>query len=592
MTEAKNKKFFSWVSEIIRFFYPYVQRDRKYLFALSGLTIITTSTNALLIWELGSAIGQISNAEFDQLNRTLLIIAGLVLFNQIISFIYAYIINRVTLRFVDSVRGRLLEHIMYLSFPVLYYFKKGDLIARLTGDVDRVLTFAVNAPLNLFSTFTIFLVYSTMLFWIDWTLSLIVIAMAPIFFLSQHYVAPKTGAASQRFTQEQAKLLTVEDETLSNLRGISAFCSENNIREKHKNQFHIARIWALKLRQIRILYNSAFTVLLYLAGVIVVYSGVSSIKSGQLSIGVLVSFLIYVRNLTGPVRGLARMPLSLQVDRVAADRLMEVFNTKPDISVNESATEYKIEHGRIDFNHVSFSYPNQPQPVLKDLSLFVNAGETVALVGPSGSGKSTFAGLLLMFYEPQSGEILIDGVNIHQHTVKSLRNQISIVWQDPFIINGSIKENFLLASPNASDDQIIAACKSSHAWEFIKELDADIDTIVGTGGINLSIGQKQRLAIAQAFLRDSPILILDEASSALDSQSEQHLVEAIDKLCANRTTIIIAHRFSSIRNANRIFYFNGNGSITIGTHDELMGFHQGYSDALKWQTSVKNQIER
>ena len=590
MIKAKNKKFFSWVSEIFCFFYPYMKRDRKYLFILSGLNIVTTSTNAFLIWELGSAVGQISAGKFDLLNETLLVIAGLVLFNQIIGFVYAYIINRVTLRFVDSVRGRLLEHIMYLSFPVFYYFKKGELIARLTGDVDRMLTFVVNVPLNLFSTIIVFLVYATMLFSIDWALSLIVIAMAPVFFLSQHYVAPRTGAASRSFTQEKAKLLNVEEETLSNLRGISAFNGEDRIREKHQNQFNVARTWALKLRQINILYNSGFTVLLYLAGVIVVYSGVSSIESGQLSIGVLVSFLIYVRNLTGPVRGLARIPVRLQTDRIAADRLMEVLNTKPNILVDESAAEHKIEHGRIDFKHVTFSYPNQARPVFDDLTVSVNAGETVALIGPSGSGKSTFAGFLLRFHEPQSGEILIDGVDIHQHTVKSLRDQISIVWQDPFIINGSIRDNFLLALPTANDEQIIAACKSSHAWEFISKLEAGIDTVVGTGGINLSIGQKQRLTIAQAFLRDSPILILDEASSALDSQSEQQIVGAITELCANRTTIIIAHRFSSIRNARRIFYFNGNGSITIGTHDELMNSHQDYCDAVKWQTNMNSSI--
>lgn len=586
MAEVKSKRFLSWTGEIFRFFFPYVKRDRKYLFLLAGINVVTTSTSALLIWKLGSAIGQITDEKFDELNETLLIIAGLVLFNQIVRFIYAYIFNRVTLRFIDSVRGRVLEHVMFLSSPVFYDFKKGDLIARLTADVDRMLTFVVNAPLNAFSTAVLFIIYSSMLFWIDWTLSLIVMAMAPIFFLSQHFVAPKTGAMSRHFTQENAKLLTVEEETLSNLRGISAFNSEDRVREKHKNQFDLARKWALKLRLTRILYNSGFTILLYSAGVIVVYSGVSSIESGHLSIGVLVSFLIYIRNLTGPVRNLARMPINLQVDRIAADRLMELLNTKPNISVVDSAAEHKIEHGHIEFNHINFSYPKQEKPIFEDLTVSVKAGETVALVGPSGSGKSTFAGLLLRFNQAQKGEILIDDINIEQHTIKSLRDQVSIVWQDPFIINGSIQENFLLASPEASDEQIIAACQSSHAWEFICELEDGLATIVGTGGSNLSVGQKQRLAIAQAFLRDSPILILDEASSALDSQSEQHIVDAINKLCANRTTILIAHRFSSIRNADRIFYFNGNGLITIGTHDELMDSHEGYRDAVKWQTDV------
>ncbi len=590
MTEVKHKKLLSWSSEIFRFFYPSIRRDKKYLFTLAGLNIITTLLNAILILKLGSAIGLITDGKFGQLNETLLVIAGLVFVNQIIRLIYVHIFNRVTLRFVDSVRGKLLEHIMHLSFPVLQKYSKGDLIARLTSDVDRILTFVVKAPLNLFSTTIMFVVYSTTLFWIDWGLSLIVITMAPIFFLSQHYVAPKTGAASQRFTKEKASLLAIEDETLSNLRGISAFNGEDKVREKHKKQFNVARTWALKLRQIRILYNSGFTMLLYLAGVIVVYSGVSSIESGQLSIGALVSFLIYIRNMTGPVRSLARMPMMLHTDRVAANRLMEIMNLESRITISESEKVHKIEQGRIDFNNICFAYPNQAQPIFNGLSVSVNSGETVALVGPSGSGKSSFAGLLLRFHEPQSGEILIDGVNIQHHTSESLRNQISIVWQNPFIINGSIKENFLLSSPAANDNQIIAACKSSHAWEFINELEAGIDTIVGTGGINLSVGQEQRLAIAQAFLRDSPILILDEASSALDSQSEQHIVKAINKLCADRTTIIIAHRFSSIRNADRIFYLNGNGSITTGTHDELMSTHQDYCDAVKWQTNIDNKI--
>jgi len=215
----------------------------------------------------------------------------------------------------------------------------------------------------------------------------------------------------------------------------------------------------------------------------------------------------------------------------------------------------------------------------------IHAGESVALVGPSGTGKSTSAALLLRFYDPQEGSVSIDDIDIKTVSQTSLRNQISIVWQEPFFINGSIKENLLLARSDASDEQMINACKSSFSWDFVKDLEDGLDTIIGANGINLSVGQMQRLAIAQAFLRDTPILILDEASSSLDSHSEKMIVEALQSLRKNRTTLIIAHRYSSIRTANRILYFHGTGTVTSGTHEELMRDNADYKDAVNWQVS-------
>lgn len=196
---------------------------------------------------------------------------------------------------------------------------------------------------------------------------------------------------------------------------------------------------------------------------------------------------------------------------------------------------------------------------------------------------------MLRFFDPQQGVIAIDQTDIKTVSLESLRNQISIVWQEPFLINGTIRENLLLASPGATEDQMIRACQSGFAWEFVEKLEQGLDTIIGTkegaNGTSLSVGQKQRLAVAQAFVRDTPILILDEASSALDSHSEQVLVEAIDSLRKNRTTLIIAHRFSSIRSADRILYFNHNGAISTGTHEELMTTIEEYKEAVDWQTT-------
>jgi ABC-type multidrug transport system fused ATPase/permease subunit len=585
-TNNKPGAFMAWQREIIRYFSPYLNPDRHFMFVLGLLNLVMIASNTLLIWKLGTAISLISNADFTNLNQTLLIIAGIVLFNQVMQFVYAFIYQRMTLRFVDRVRGEVLGRIMDLSFPIYNRLDKGDLLVRLTGNTDRILAYVVNIPLNLASSIVVFIVYSSMVVWIDWQLALIALLLAPLFFLSQYFVAPKTGAAARRFTEERANLVSIEEQTLSNLKGISSFNCEEIMRDKQRKQFGIARKLALKVRQIRLIYNSIFTILLYLAGVVLVYSGVSGIQSGRLTVGVFVSFLIYIRYLTNPVRTIAGIPIQFQANRAAAERVMEVMHMQRPTQDVGSDTPLVVSRGEIAFNDISFSYPNSTNPVYSHLFVAIHAGESVALVGPSGSGKSTFASLILRFFDPQSGNITIDGTDIKTVSLTSLRQQISIVWQEPLLINGSIRENLLLAKHDATSEQMIAACQSGFAWEFIENLEQGLDTVIGASGINLSVGQKQRLAIAQAFLRDTPILILDEASSALDSHSERMVVEALQALRQSRTTLIIAHRISSIRNADRILYFNGNGSITTGTHEELMDSHAAYKDAVNWQTSL------
>lgn len=583
----KVERYLAWQKRIARFFLPYLKPDHTKLYLLSAFSLLMTATNAFLIWKLGTAVSQISGGEFAQLDNTLLMIAALALLSQVLRIAYAYVYQRLSLAFVDRLRGKMFEHIMEVSVPILQRFKKGDLMARLSSDVDRALTYVVNLPLNLFQNITVFVAYAVVLLWIDWKLSLIALTMAPFFFLSQLYVAPKSGEISRQFTKERVELASIEEQTLSNLRGISTFNSELFMRDTHKTQFDSARKWALKTREIQILYNSLFTALLYLAGVVVVYSGIAEIESGQLTIGALVSFLIYIRNITGPIRILARIPITLQSDRVAAERLMEILAMEPAVEDSESGRSLCVPHGDILFKDVSFTYPNQDRPVFSRLSVHIRAGESVALVGPSGAGKSTFAGLLLRFHDPQQGCICIDGVDIKSVSLRSLRNQISIVWQEPFLVNGSIRQNFYLAKPDATEAQMLDACKSSYAWEFVAGLEHGLDTVIGANGIELSAGQRQRLAIAQAFLRDTPLLILDEASSALDSRSEKMVTDALQALRKQRTTVIIAHRFSSIRSADRILYIDGKGCLTVGTHQELLAQHSEYKAAVDWQMAER-----
>jgi ATP-binding cassette subfamily B protein len=330
-------------------------------------------------------------------------------------------------------------------------------------------------------------------------------------------------------------------------------------------------------------FGVSFTVLIYLVGLLIVLFGVDAVRSGEVAVGLLVSFVLYLGYLTVPVRGLADIVFQYAGNTPAAERILQALDAQSMVDDAHADTALQVSQGRIEIDGVSFAYPGG-KTVLRDANVMIAGGETVALVGPSGSGKSTLAALLLRFYDPQQGEIRVDGQDLRAVSVASLRHHMAVVWQEGFIVNDTVRANLLMAQPDAKEQQIMEACRRSHAWEFIDALPQGLDTPLGAGGMELSGGQKQRLAIAQAFLRNAPILILDEASSALDSQSEQAIVEGLAELSAERTTLVIAHRFSSIRSADRVIYFEANGSLTVGRHEELLAKHPAYREAVEWQT--------
>jgi len=331
-------------------------------------------------------------------------------------------------------------------------------------------------------------------------------------------------------------------------------------------------------------FQVSFTLLVYLVGLLVVLFGVREVSVGAMPVGLLVSFVLYLGYLTVPVRGLADLGFQLAGNRPAAARLSEVLDAEPQVMELPGAPNLEVSAGRIVMADVDFAYAAGAPPVLRGASVEIQPGETVALVGPSGCGKSTIAALLLRFYDPQAGCIRVDGQDLRSVKIASIRRQVAVVWQEPLLIQDSIRANLLMARPEATPEELEAACRRSHAWSFISALPQGLDTLIGGDGVELSGGQKQRLAIAQAFLRDAPILILDEASSALDSHAEQAIVQDLSALRAGRTTLMIAHRHSSIRAADRVIYLEGDGSLTIERHAVLLATHQAYREAVAWQT--------
>jgi ATP-binding cassette subfamily B protein len=589
-TLASRRPSWSEVRLHYRRFAQYALSDKGY-FGLDVATIlVAVATNAAMIWLMGRPLSLIQASDYAALPEVLWLFAIVLLVNQSMQLLGGWLTNWLGLRFIGRVRNAVISRLLYLSFPVAGQVARGDLLARLSNDVDRVSAILVDARLMMISHLLTLFIYTFMLFWIDARLALIALATVPVFVLHQRFFSERKRRATEGFLQNNGKLLAFEEQGLANLRGVSANAAEELVSEKHRSVFSRACGWAMRERSLGVAFGVSFTVLIYLVGLVIVLFGVESVRDGVMPVGLLVSFILYLGYLTVPVRGLADIAFQYAGNVPAAIRLLELLDAQAMVIDQPNAKDLRVEQGKIALDKVSFAYPGGPN-ILHNAKLMINAGETIALVGPSGSGKSTLATLLLRFYDPQQGCILIDEQNLREVNLASLRENVAVVWQEPFVLNDSIQANLLMARPQATEEELITACRRSHAWEFIENLPAGLQTLLGAGGTELSGGQKQRLAIAQAFLRDAPILILDEASSALDSHSEQVIVQALDELRAQRTTLLIAHRYSSIRSADRVVYFEADGSLTAGSHEELLKHHPVYRDAVEWQIAGKEKNE-
>jgi len=547
------------------------------------------ATNTVMIWLFGQPLDLLAQGQYEEIVRVLLILAIVTLINHGLHISAVAINASLGLKFVGRVRQTMLSRCLEASYPVLDQMQRGDILKRLSSDIDMVSRLVVDLPLVLSSHMFIFLLYSSMLFWIDLKLAVLALAISPLFLLLQGIFGKRKRVVSQKYMEAFARLMSFESEILGNLRGISSFAAERQIQKRHDSVFKQALDSAMRSKMLDAWFSSMLTVLIYLSGLLIIGFAIYAIRQGEFSAGHLVSFLLYLGYISVPVRGVSQLAIQCEEDLVAAERINGLLEVQPFVVESPEAGKLKVRNGSIEFENIDFSYPGSEKPVIHDVNLSIASGDTVALVGPSGSGKSTFARLLMRFYDPQRGSIRIDGNDISQTTLETLRNQVAVVWQEPFLVDDTIRANLLLARPEATEEQMIEACKAGYAWDFISESELGLDSPVGAEGAGLSAGQRQRLSLAQAFLRDAPILLLDEASSALDSHAEQMVVNALSNLQQGRTTLIIAHRYSSIRSADYVVYFNGDGTITVGSHSELHDTHPGYRNAVQWQTGLTDE---
>jgi subfamily B ATP-binding cassette protein MsbA len=465
----------------------------------------------------------------------------------------------------------------------------GLVLTRFLSDPDAASKSIIDSIKSIVSTAFGVLGLVGVLLYTSWKLAIIgctimAVAITPVIFIRK-----KIKSVSNAGMVVGGNMTTNFNETFGGNKIVAAYNLQNEQNQKFDNQINKQFSLTMSLTK-RVGWMSPIMYFICSIGIAFVMKyGNHLILSGEMSAGSFASFVTSLLLLYKPTKTLGNTLTSLQGTFVAMGRVFELFDLKPHITDEPGAVELKGLNSSIEFKHVNFEY-EENTPILKDFNLKVNKNETVALVGNSGGGKSTVVSLIPRFYDVKTGSVEFDGVNIKNFTLKSLRNQISFVFQDNFLFTGSIKDNILLGNENATQEQLDNVVKMAHLDEFINTLEKGIDTFVGERGASLSGGQRQRVAIARAMLKDAPIVILDEATSALDNKSEAVVQKALDNLIQNKTVFVIAHRLSTIRNAHRIVVINDGELAELGTHDELMKLDNGIYKKL-YEMQFKNQQE-
>jgi subfamily B ATP-binding cassette protein MsbA len=480
----------------------------------------------------------------------------------------AYLMNYVGLRVVADIRQKLYDHLQTLSLSFFTRTPTGILIARITNDVNLVQGSVSNAITSLIKDAVTILGLTAVVFYQDWKLGLIAFVIFPIAIIPIKEFGKKLRKFSRKGLQRMGSLTTFLHETITGNRIVKAFNMEDyekrRFAEENERYFKIF----LKRIKIRALSHPLMELLGGIGIAIIIWVGGYKVVQGEMTPGTFFSFMTALLMLYAPVRNLNKVNLEIQEGLAAATRIYELLDTVAEIREEKGAFPLPPVSKGIEFKAVTFKYDSAP--VLKSVSFHVRAGEIIAIVGMSGAGKTSLVNLLPRFYDVEEGQILIDGHDIRNVTLKSLREQIGLVTQQTILFNDTVRSNITYGSLERSDQEIIEAAKAANAHHFIQRLPRGYDTVIGEGGVKLSGGERQRISIARAVLKNAPILILDEATSSLDSDSEAEVQMAMDALMKGRTVYVIAHRLSTIRNANRIIVLSSGEIMEQGTHNELM----------------------
>ncbi|HDD3005257.1 TPA: SAV1866 family putative multidrug efflux ABC transporter [Staphylococcus aureus] len=493
-----------------------------------------------------------------------------------IEFIRQYLAQWTSNKILYDIRKKLYNHLQALSARFYANNQVGQVISRVINDVEQTKDFILTGLMNIWLDCITIIIALSIMFFLDVKLTLAALFIFPFYILTVYVFFGRLRKLTRERSQALAEVQGFLHERVQGISVVKSFAIEDNEAKNFDKKNTNFLTSALKHTRWNAYSFAAINTVTDIGPIIVIGVGAYLAISGSITVGTLAAFVGYLELLFGPLRRLVASFTTLTQSFASMDRVFQLIDEDYDIKNGVGAQPIEIKQGRIDIDHVSFQYNDNEAPILKDINLSIEKGETVAFVGMSGGGKSTLINLIPRFYDVTSGQILIDGHNIKDFLTGSLRNQIGLVQQDNILFSDTVKENILLGRPTATDEEVVEAAKMANAHDFIMNLPQGYDTEVGERGVKLSGGQKQRLSIARIFLNNPPILILDEATSALDLESESIIQEALDVLSKDRTTLIVAHRLSTITHADKIVVIENGHIVETGTHRELMSKQGAY----------------
>jgi ABC-type multidrug transport system fused ATPase/permease subunit len=503
---------------------------------------------------------------------------------MVLDIVGEYLKSRVNDGMTLAFQADLFNHIQRLSFSYHDHTSVGDSLYRLNNDTGFISTHLWGNFRHLFMSGLTLVSMFWIVLWYDRLLALLALAVAPVLYGGVWFYGKYFKAKSKRVKGMESESQTVLQEVLSCLRVVKAFGQEDREQRRFEEKGWAALFARLRLSLEQSIFSNAMSFITKVIRSLILLVGGLHVLSGQLELGVLLVILAYVSQIHGPMEDIGQTLTDMQLSMASAERVLEVLDIEPEIRDKPGAKTPDRVAGAFTFVDVSFAYRSGP-PVLHHINFSMRPGEVVAIVGPTGAGKTTLANLIARFYDPGQGRVLLDGHDLRDLTVKTLRDNIALVLQEPVLFSGTLRENIAYGRPDASTDEIIAAAKAANAHEFIAALPDGYETRVGERGVRLSGGERQRVAVARAFLKDAPVLILDEPTSSVDSRTELVIIDALDRLMAGRTTFIIAHRLSTIRRADQILVIDHGRIVEAGTHGQLLAQNGVYALLFRIQAS-------
>ena len=486
-------------------------------------------------------------------------------------------------RTLTTIRGALFRHVQALSLGFHGRARGGDLVVRMIGDIGMVQEVAVTAVMPMLGNVLILAGMLGVMMWLDWRLALVAMSVLPVMLLATWRRGHRIHDASRRTRSREGEMAATASESMAAIRTVQSLSLSGRFDAAFSGQNSASMSEGLRARRLSAGLERGMDVLIALATASVLWYGAHRVMAQQLSPGELLVFLLYLKSAFRPMRDIAKYGARLAKAAAAGERIVELFETAPDVQDRPDAVTAPVFCGEIEFRDVHYAY-EPGRPALAGVSAHIGAGNHVALVGASGSGKSTLANLLLRLYDPDSGQVYLDGRDICTYTLTSLRAQISVVPQDTLLFATTLRDNIAYGADAVTDAQIEAAARLANAHDFISALPEGYQTQVGERGVTLSAGQRQRIAIARAAVRNSPLLILDEPTTGLDSENEQLVMQALKRLAVGRTTLQITHRLEAARDADAILCMAEGRVVEFGTHTALLAQGGRYAALLACQT--------